>query len=56
MPQRRKTVAVLLEAGVAAQAIVGVAPPTQAHTDEIQADDYAPDAPGTVVLLKSLIA
>jgi methanogenic corrinoid protein MtbC1 len=56
MPQMRKTVEAMHEAGVAAKAIVGGAPLTQAYADEIQADGYASDAPGAVVLCKSLVA
>ena len=56
MPQMRKTVEQLHESGVAAKAIVGGAPLTQAYADEIQADGYASDAPGAVVLCKQLIA
>jgi methylmalonyl-CoA mutase cobalamin-binding domain/chain len=56
MPQMKKTVEQLHEAGVAAKAIVGGAPLTQAYADEIQADGYASDAPGAVVLCKSLVA
>ncbi len=56
MPQMRKTVEAMHEAGVTAKAIVGGAPLTQAYADEIQADGYASDAPGAVVLCKSLVA
>ena len=56
MPQMRKTVEAMHEAGVTAKAIVGGAPLTQAYADEIQADGYASDAPGAVVLCKSLMA
>jgi 5-methyltetrahydrofolate--homocysteine methyltransferase len=56
MPQMRRTVEAMHEAGVAAKAIVGGAPLTQAYADEIQADGYASDAPGAVVLCKSLVA
>jgi len=56
MPQMKKTVEQLHEAGVTAKAIVGGAPLTQAYADEIQADGYASDAPGAVVLCKSFIA
>jgi methylmalonyl-CoA mutase cobalamin-binding domain/chain len=56
MPQMRKTVEAMHEAGVAAKVIVGGAPLTQAYADEIQADGYASDAPGAVVLCKALIA
>ena len=56
MPQMRKTVEAMHEAGVAAKAIVGGAPLTQSYADEIQADGYASDAPGAVVLCKTLIA
>jgi methanogenic corrinoid protein MtbC1 len=55
MPQMRRTVEAMHEAGVAAKAIVGGAPLTQAYADEIQADGYASDAPGAVVLCKSLL-
>ena len=55
MPQMRKTVEAMHEAGVRAKAIVGGAPLTQPYADEIQADGYASDAPGAVVLCKALV-
>ena len=44
------------EVGATAKAIGGGAPLTQSYADEIQADGYASDAPGAVVLCKTLIA
>jgi len=56
MPQMRITVSRMRDAGLDAKAIVGGAPLTQAYADEIQADGYASDAPGAVVLCKKLLA
>ncbi len=56
MPQMKITVNQLRAAGLAAKAIVGGAPLTQAYADEIGADGYASDAPGAVVLCKGLVA
>ncbi len=56
MPQMKITVDQLRAAGLAAKAIVGGAPLTQAYADEIAADGYASDAPGAVVLCKSIVA
>jgi 5-methyltetrahydrofolate--homocysteine methyltransferase len=56
MPQMKITVEQLRVAGLAAKAIVGGAPLTQAYADEIAADGYASDAPGAVVLCKSIVA
>ncbi len=56
MPQMRKTVEAMHEAGVRAKAIVGGAPLTQPYADEIQADGYASDAPGAVNLCKAIVA
>ncbi|HET6476005.1 MAG TPA: cobalamin-dependent protein [Thermoleophilia bacterium] len=56
MPQMKITVEQLRAAGLAAKAIVGGAPLTQAYADEIAADGYASDAPGAVVLCKSIVA
>jgi 5-methyltetrahydrofolate--homocysteine methyltransferase len=56
MPQMRITVSQMRDAGLGAMAIVGGAPLTQAYADEIQADGYASDAPGAVVLCKKLLA
>ena len=56
MPQMKITVEQLRAAGLAAKAIVGGAPLTQAYADEIAADGYASDAPGAVVLCKSMVA
>ena len=56
MPQMKITVDQLRAAGLATKAIVGGAPLTQAYADEIAADGYASDAPGAVVLCKSMVA
>ena len=56
MPQMKTTVDQLRAAGLATKAIVGGAPLTQAYADEIGADGYASDAPGAVVLCKSIVA
>ena len=55
MPNMKKTVDRMREAGLATRAIVGGAPLTQAYADEIGADGYAPDAPAAVVLCKRLV-
>jgi 5-methyltetrahydrofolate--homocysteine methyltransferase len=56
MPHMRTTVDQLRAAGLETKAIVGGAPLTQAYADEIKADGYASDAPGAVVLCKSMLA
>jgi 5-methyltetrahydrofolate--homocysteine methyltransferase len=56
MPHMKTTVDQLRAAGLATKAIVGGAPLTQAYADEIAADGYASDAPGAVVLCKSIVA
>jgi 5-methyltetrahydrofolate--homocysteine methyltransferase len=56
MPQMTKTIAQIRAAGLTAKAIIGGAPVTQAYADEIKADGYASDAPGAVVLCKSMLA
>ena len=56
MPHMPATVRALREAGLKAKAIVGGAPLTKSYADEIQADGYASDAPGAVVLCKQLLA
>ena len=56
MPQMKITVDQLRAAGLATKAIVGGAPLTQGYADEIAADGYASDAPGAVVLCKSMVA
>jgi 5-methyltetrahydrofolate--homocysteine methyltransferase len=56
MPHMKTTVEQLRAAGLATKAIVGGAPLTQAYADEIAADGYASDAPGAVVLCKSIVA
>ena len=56
MPHMKTTVDQLRAAGLATKAIVGGAPLTQGYADEIAADGYASDAPGAVVLCKSMLA
>jgi 5-methyltetrahydrofolate--homocysteine methyltransferase len=56
MPQMKNTVDQLRASGLATKAIVGGAPLTQGYADEIAADGYASDAPGAVVLCKSMVA
>ena len=56
MPQMKITVDQLRASGLATKAIVGGAPLTQGYADEIAADGYASDAPGAVVLCKSMVA
>jgi 5-methyltetrahydrofolate--homocysteine methyltransferase len=56
MPQMSRTIDQLRAAGLTAKAIIGGAPVTQAYADEIKADGYASDAPGAVVLCKSILA
>ncbi|MCX6362631.1 MAG: corrinoid protein [Actinobacteria bacterium] len=56
MPHMKTTVEQLRASGLATKAIVGGAPLTQAYADEIAADGYASDAPGAVVLCKSIVA
>ena len=56
MPHMKTTVEQLHAAGLATKLIVGGAPLTQAYADEIAADGYASDAPGAVVLCKSIVA
>jgi methanogenic corrinoid protein MtbC1 len=56
MPHMKTTVDQLHAAGLGAKAIVGGAPLTQAYADEIKADGYASDAPGAVILCKSMLA
>ena len=56
MPQMKRTVDQLRASGLATKAIVGGAPLTQGYADEIAADGYASDAPGAVVLCKSMVA
>jgi len=56
MPNMKRTVDQMHDAGLTAKAIVGGAPLTQAYADEISADGYASDAPGAVVLCKRLLA
>jgi 5-methyltetrahydrofolate--homocysteine methyltransferase len=55
MPHMKITVEKLRAAGLATKAIVGGAPLTQSYADEIAADGYASDAPGAVLLCKSLV-
>ena len=55
MPHMKITVDKLRAAGLATKAIVGGAPLTQSYADEIAADGYASDAPGAVLLCKSLV-
>ena len=56
MPHMKTTVDQLRAAGLGAKAIVGGAPLTQSYADEITADGYASDAPGAVILCKSMLA
>ena len=55
MPHMKITVEKLRAAGLATKAIVGGAPLTQSYADQIAADGYASDAPGAVLLCKSLV-
>ncbi len=55
MPNMNTTVKQMHAAGLRTKAIVGGAPLTQAYADEIAADGYASDAPGAVVLCKTLV-
>jgi 5-methyltetrahydrofolate--homocysteine methyltransferase len=56
MLSMKKTVEQMRAAGITAKTMVGGAPLTQAYADEIGADGYASDAPGSVVLCKKLLA
>ena len=56
MPAMQATVRAVREAGLAAKAIVGGAPVTQAFADQIGADGYSADAPGAVELARRLVA
>jgi 5-methyltetrahydrofolate--homocysteine methyltransferase len=56
MLSMKKTVEQLRAAGVTAKTMVGGAPLTQAYAEEIGADGYASDAPGSVLLCKKLLA
>lgn len=56
MSMMETTIQSLKEAGVSAKIMVGGAPVTQAFSDKIGADGYAPDAASAVDLAKSLIA
>jgi 5-methyltetrahydrofolate--homocysteine methyltransferase len=56
MLNMKRTVEKLHAAGVTAKTMVGGAPLTQAYAEEIGADGYASDAPGSVLLCKKLLA
>jgi methylmalonyl-CoA mutase cobalamin-binding domain/chain len=56
MLSMKKTVEQMRAVGITAKTMVGGAPLTQANADEIGADGYASDAPGSVVLCKKLLA
>ena len=56
MPAMEATVNAIKEAGLAAKAIIGGAPVTQAYADQIGAAGYSDDAPGAVELARSLQA
>ncbi len=57
MPAMKETIAALQEAGIRDQVkvLVGGAPLTQAYSDEIGADGYAPDAASAVDKTKELL-
>ena len=58
MPAMKQTLDALVEAGVrdSVKVMVGGAPITQAFSDQIGADGYAPDAASAVELARSLVA
>jgi 5-methyltetrahydrofolate--homocysteine methyltransferase len=56
MPAMEATVNAIREAGIPTKTIIGGAPVTQAYADQIGADGYSDDAPGAVVLARSLQA
>ncbi|MBL7106169.1 MAG: corrinoid protein [Phycisphaerae bacterium] len=55
MPAMEKTIQALRNAGVEAKIMIGGAPITQAYSDKIQADGYAPDAASAVDLAMDLV-
>ena len=56
MPAMEATVIAIKEAEIAAKAIIGGAPVTEAYADQIGADGYSDDAPGAVELARQLMA
>ncbi len=54
MPAMKSTVAAVKKASVPVKIIIGGAPVSQAFAEEIGADGYGVDAPGAVVLARSL--
>ena len=56
MPSMENTIKAVKEAGLATKTIIGGAPVTQALADQIGADGFSSDAPGTVKLVKQFIA
>ena len=56
MPSMENTIKAVKEAGLATKTIIGGAPVTQAFADQIGADGFSSDAPGTVKLVKQFIA
>ena len=55
MPSMETTIKAVREAGLAVKCIIGGAPVTEAFAKQIGADGHSDDAPGAVVLARSLV-
>lgn len=55
MPEMKKTVAAIREAGLSVKTMVGGAPVTANFADQIGADGYSDDAPGAVEMARRLL-
>ena len=55
MPALDKTLQAMRKAGIKAKVVIGGAPVTQAYSDKIGADGYAPDAASAVDVVKKLL-